>query len=52
MLFHLIGAVSEFGKLGVTAIANTPEEVDGLYNHMLGVLERETSMGRARGEPT
>ena len=24
MLFHLIGALSEFGKLGLTAIANSP----------------------------
>ena len=31
VLFHLIGAVSEFGKLGVTAIANTPAEADTLY---------------------
>ena len=52
VLFHLIGAVSEFGKLGLTVIANSPEEVDVLYNHMLGVLDRETSMGRARGEST
>ena len=28
MLFHLIGALSEFGKLGLTAIANSREEVD------------------------
>jgi hypothetical protein len=46
VLFHLIGAVSEFGKLGVTAIANTPAEADALYDHTLDVLEKETAYGR------
>ncbi|MEZ5285910.1 MAG: peptide ligase PGM1-related protein [Vicinamibacterales bacterium] len=46
VLFHLIGAVSEFGKLGVTAIASTPEEADALYEHTLHVLDRETAFGR------
>jgi hypothetical protein len=46
VLFHLIGAVSEFGKLGLTAIANSPGEVDGLYAHTLAVLDRETAYGR------
>ena len=31
VLFHLIGALSEFGKVGMTAIANSREEVDELY---------------------
>ena len=39
-------AVSEFGKLGVTAIANTPEEADALYDHTLDVLDTETAYGR------
>jgi hypothetical protein len=42
VLFHLIGAVSEFGKLGVTAIADTPEEADAIYQRTLAVLDRET----------
>jgi hypothetical protein len=42
VLFHLIGAVSEFGKLGVTAIANTPAEADALYERTLEVLDAET----------
>ena len=41
MLFHLIGALSEFGKLGLTAIANSREEVDELYAETLAVLDRE-----------
>ena len=46
VLFHLIGAVSEFGKLGVTAIANTPAEADALYERTLEVLDEETAYGR------
>jgi hypothetical protein len=46
VLFHLIGALSEFGKLGLTAIANSPEQVDALYAHTLDVLDRETAYGR------
>ncbi|HQZ39689.1 MAG TPA: peptide ligase PGM1-related protein [Vicinamibacterales bacterium] len=46
VLFHLIGAVSEFGKLGVTSIANTAEEADALYEHTLQVLDTETAYGR------
>jgi hypothetical protein len=46
VLFHLIGALSEFGKLGMTAIANSYEEVDELYARTLEVLDRETQYGR------
>ena len=48
VLFHLIGAVSEFGKLGLTAIANSQEEADELYDRTLAVLDRETAYGRLR----
>ena len=48
VLFHLIGAVSEFGKLGVTAIANSPSEARNLYDRTLAVLALETRYG---GEP-
>jgi PGM1 C-terminal domain len=44
-LFHLIGALSQFGKLGLTAIANSPAQVDELYAHTLRVLDRETTYG-------
>ena len=45
VLFHLIGALSQFGKLGLTAIANSPAQVDELYAHTLAVLDRETTYG-------
>jgi len=46
VLFHLIGAVSEFGKLGVTAIGNGPGEARDLYDRTVAVLAAETSFGR------
>jgi PGM1 C-terminal domain len=46
VLFHLIGAVSEFGKLGLTAIANSREETNDLYQRTLAVMDRETAYGR------
>jgi hypothetical protein len=47
VLFHLIGALSQFGKVGLTAIANSPGEVDELYQRTLVVLDREAHLGRA-----
>ena len=43
VLSHLIGALFEFGKLGLTAIANSPAQVDDLFAHTLEVLDRETT---------
>ena len=45
VLFHLIGALSEYGKLGVTAIANSPAEARDLYDRTLAVLDIETRFG-------
>ncbi|HYL06579.1 MAG TPA: peptide ligase PGM1-related protein [Thermoanaerobaculia bacterium] len=46
VLFHLMGALSEFGKLGVTAIADTHEDADAIYQRALAVLGRETAAQR------
>jgi hypothetical protein len=51
VLFHLIGAVSEFGKLGVTALGNSPAEAAALYDRTLAVLTAETRYGSRRAEP-
>ena len=52
VLFHLIGALSQFGKVGLTAIANSLEEVDELYRRTITVLDREAGLGRrASGDP-
>lgn len=47
VLFHMIGALSEFGKLGVTVIASSREEVEELYDRALEVLDAETVYGWA-----
>ena len=42
VLFHLIGALSEFGKVGLTAIGNSREEVEALYDRAVAILDRES----------
>lgn len=42
VLFHMVGALSQFGKLGLTAIGNSLEEADAIYANALEVLDRET----------
>ena len=43
VVFHLIGALSEFGKLGVVGIGHSPERATQLYQQTVDVLDRETS---------
>jgi hypothetical protein len=45
-LFHMIGAASEFGKLGLTVIGKNREDIDRLYELTLEVLDRETGWGK------
>jgi hypothetical protein len=42
--FHLIGALPEFGKLGVVCIGQTPERADGLYQRTVRILDHETRL--------
>lgn len=37
---HLLGALTEHGKMGVTCIADSPEDADSLYEEVVGVLTR------------
>ena len=50
-LFHLMGALSEFGKLGLTCIGNSAAEAEALYQRVEGCLDQETSwlLGEHRG---
>jgi PGM1 C-terminal domain len=41
-VFHLVGCLSEFGKVGLTSIGNSPEEADQIYRHVAEVLDQET----------
>lgn len=44
--FHLIGALSEFGKLGITCVAGTPERAKRLYDDAVAILDREAAASR------
>ncbi|HEY9660419.1 MAG TPA: peptide ligase PGM1-related protein, partial [Allocoleopsis sp.] len=41
-VFHLIGCLSEFGKLGLTSIGNSPEEAEAIYKQVIQALDTET----------
>ncbi|MCU0544181.1 MAG: peptide ligase PGM1-related protein [Oscillatoriaceae cyanobacterium Prado104] len=41
-IFHLMGCLSEFGKLGLTSIGNSQQEAEEIYNKIVKVLDRET----------
>jgi hypothetical protein len=50
VLFHMIGALSEYGKVGVTCIGDSREAADHLYRCTVDVLDRETgATGSRRG---
>ena len=40
-VFHLIGALSEFGKLGVVCVGASIERADALYRRTIEILDRE-----------
>ena len=42
-VFHLIGALSEFGKLGLTSIGNSWQEAEEIYHNIEHILDEETS---------
>jgi hypothetical protein len=43
VVFHLMGALSEFGKLGIVCIGDNPQQASFLYRKTVGVLDQETS---------
>jgi hypothetical protein len=45
----MIGAVSQYGKIGLTVIGNSHEQVDSIYEKTIAVLDRETRYGRFPG---
>jgi len=40
-LFYMIGALSQFGKLGMTCIGNTPEEAQDIFKRTVAALDGE-----------
>ncbi len=43
VVFHLLGAISQFGKVGFTAIGASAEEAAGWYQRTVAALDRETT---------
>lgn len=47
VVFHLIGALSEFGKVGALCVAGSPDEAERLYEKTVDVLDREGRRAQA-----
>ncbi len=43
IVFHMMSALPECGRTGLTAVANSPTEADALYAQFLAVLDAETA---------
>ena len=43
VMFHLIGALSQYGKIGIVCIGNTPERAMEFYEKAVDVLKLETT---------
>ena len=41
-VFHLMGCLSEFGKLGLTSIGDSSQQAEDIYNKVTKVLDEET----------
>ncbi len=41
-VFHLMGCLSEFGKLGLTSIGNSPDHAQAIYDGVIAALDQET----------
>jgi hypothetical protein len=39
-VFHIVGAVSEYGKLGMVSIAGSPERAMAIHDRTIGSLDR------------
>ena len=48
VMFHMIGALSQFGKMGIVCIAASPEEAYALYTKTIEVLDAETAVGMGK----
>jgi hypothetical protein len=41
VMFHLVGALSEHGKLGLVCIGSTPQKAKDYYDSVISVLDSE-----------
>jgi hypothetical protein len=52
VVFHMMGALSDFGKLGAVCIAATPERARGLFDETVAMLRQRTLPTAPRPRPT
>jgi len=50
VMFHLIGALSQYGKLGMVCIATSHERAKMLYERTIAMLDYESGIGPQRTE--
>ena len=43
VMFHLISTLSQFGKIGVVCIGDTPERAEAFYYKTKAVLDKEST---------
>ena len=41
-VFHLMGCLSEFGKLGLTCVGNSPQQAEDIYERVKQILDQAT----------
>jgi len=46
VLFHMIGAISQYGRLGLVAIGNSAPEAEEIHARTIQILDHETRYGR------
>jgi hypothetical protein len=46
-VFHLMGCLSQFGKLGLTCIGDSPQQAEEIYNKVVKVLDEETRSNKS-----
>ena len=51
VVFHLIGALSEFGKVGIVCVGGSPERAEALYCRSVEILDREQMAGEVGSLP-
>jgi hypothetical protein len=50
-VFHLMGCLSEFGKLGLTSIGNSPQQAEDIYRRVVKAIDDETKPGESEHLP-
>ena len=50
-VFHMMGCLSQFGKLGLTSIGNSPEQAEEIYQKVVNDLDNEAPNNNCWGLP-